>query len=73
MTAQTPPYVLQNACHPAKLFRQTSSDLIDAEGVVATTHLAVTANSTPAMNVDVAAGAVWIQGDYATDAGMFYG
>jgi len=73
MAVQTPPYVLQNASHPAKLFRQTSSDLIDTEGVVATTHLAVTANSTPAMNVDVAAGAVWIQGDYATDAGMYYG
>ena len=73
MAVQTPPYVLQNASHPAKLFRQTSSDLIDAEGVVASGHLAVTANSTPAMNVDVAAGSVWVQGDYSSDSGMYYG
>ena len=72
MAVQTPPYVLQNASHQAKLFRQTSSALIDNEGVVAGTDLAVTANSTPNMSVNVAAGSVWVYGDYATDAQYYF-
>jgi hypothetical protein len=64
MAVQTPPYVLQNAAHQAILFRQTSSALIDNEGIVNATDLAVTANSTPAMNVDVATGSCWVFGDY---------
>ena len=72
MAVQTPPYVLQNAAHQAILFRQTSSALIDNEGIVNATDLAVTANSTPAMNVDVATGSCWVFGDYSVDSQYYF-
>ena len=72
MAVQSPPYVLQNAAHQAILFRQTSSAFVDNEGVVNATDLAVTANSTPAMNVDVATGSCWVYGDYSTDSQYYF-
>ena len=73
MAVQTPLYVIQNASHPAKTFRQANGYYVNTEGVGTTGDLAVTANSTPAMNVDVAAGEVWIKGDSATDQGFYFG
>ena len=73
MAVQSPLYVIQNASHPAKTFRQANGYYVNTEGVGTTGDLAVTANSTPAMNVDVAAGEVWIKGDSATDQGFYFG
>jgi hypothetical protein len=72
MTEQTPPYVLQNASHQAKLFRQTSSTIVDNEGVINSTSLLVAAKAVPDMSVDIAAGSCWVYGDYATDAKYYF-
>ena len=73
MAVQTPLYALQNASHPAKTFRQATGWAVTGEGVLGATHLQVTANSTPAMNVDVATGYCWIDGDSAADQGFYFG
>jgi hypothetical protein len=72
MAEQSPPYVLQNASHQAILFRQTSSSFVDNEGIVNATDLVVTANATPAMNVDIATGSCWVYGDYSTDSQFYF-
>lgn len=63
MTAQSPAYALQNASHNAALFRLAAfSAWRDQSGIVGPTDLAVTAQSTPNMSVQVAAGRAWIKG-----------
>lgn len=63
MTAQSPPFALQNASHSAALFRQAAfSAWRNASGIVGPTDFAVTAQGTPNMSVIVAAGRAWMKG-----------
>jgi hypothetical protein len=54
----------------AETFRQATSSLLAGTGVVGPGDLAVTANSTPNMSVNVAPGQVWIPGTLASSAGF---
>lgn len=63
MVAQSPPYAEQNGQHDARLFRlATFSAFRDTSGVVGPGDLAVSAQSTPNMSIQVGAGRVWIKG-----------
>lgn len=85
MTAQTPPYALQNASHSAALFRQASSSFLGAAlpatfstggtpgGVIGTGDLQVTADATANMSVNVAAGQCWMAGSQVANQGLYYG
>ncbi|WP_298330328.1 hypothetical protein [Haloactinopolyspora sp.] len=84
MAAENPPFVLQNASHSAALVRQAVASLKGARlpgtytnnawpaGVVGAGDLAVSANSTPNMSVNVAAGQAWIAGSEAANQGLYY-
>lgn len=80
MAVQSPPYALQNGLHSAALFRQAVASQFFRLGVVGATELNVTAQSTPNMSVQVAAGRAWISGSqvsapsgftFTTQAGYF--
>jgi hypothetical protein len=83
MAAQTPPYVLQNGSHTAALFRQAFASLFgktqpgtltsSAGGVVNTSDLAVTAQASPNMTVNVAGGSCWIPQTQAANGGLYFG
>jgi hypothetical protein len=83
MAAQTPPYVQQNGSHTAALFRQAFASLFGATqpgtlastagGVVNTTDLAVTAQASPNMTVNVAGGSCWIPQTQAANGGLYFG
>jgi hypothetical protein len=63
VVAQSPPYAEQNAQHDARLFRLASfSPWREQSGIVGPTDLAVSAQSTPNMSVQVAAGRAWLKG-----------
>ena len=62
MVAQSPPFALQNAQHSAALFRQALYSSWLSGGILAAGDLAVAAQSTPNMSVQVAAGRAWIPG-----------
>lgn len=63
MAVQSPPYALQNSSqHSAALFRQAASANVLNIGVLGGLELAVTAQSTPNMTVQVAGGRAWIAG-----------
>ena len=84
MATQNPPFALQNASHSAALFRQALASLKGARlpatytngawpaGVVGAGDLAVSANATPNMSVNVAAGQAWIAGSTAANQGLYY-
>ena len=84
MATQNPPFALQNASHSAALFRQAVASLKGARlpgtytngawpaGVVGAGDLAVSANATPNMSVNVAAGQAWIAGSTAANQGLYY-
>jgi len=83
MAAQTPPYAQQNGSHTAALFRQAFTSLFGATqpgtlastagGVVNTTDLAVTAQASPNMTVNVAGGSSWIPQTQAANGGLYFG
>lgn len=62
MTIQTVPYALQNASHSAALFRQAEAAIWQTGGVVVAGELAVGAQSTPNMSVQVGAGRAVVAG-----------
>lgn len=76
MAAQNPPYVLQGATgidHPAEEFRRVLRTLSGgATGVVNSGDLAVTANGTPNMSVNVAKGEALVAGTATVDQGTYY-
>jgi len=63
MTERNPPSWLQAGTHPAEHDRLSTSATWKAEGIVGQNDLAVSAKATPAMSVNVAAGAAIVAGD----------
>jgi len=72
MAAQNPPYALQTGFHGAELFRRMLKASSPVAGIVATGDLAVTANGTPNMSVNVAAGEAVVHGSENTAQGSYY-
>ena len=70
MALESPAYVISAASHSAALFRQTAQAGLVSTGVVGPGSLAVSANGTPNMSVNVAAGIVWCPGTLGATAGM---
>lgn len=63
MAISAVPYALQNASHPANLFRQAVASLLPpGGGVVNATDFAVAQTGTPSMAVQVGVGRIWIPG-----------
>lgn len=62
MTVQTVPYVEQNLSHSAALFRQSASAPWATGGLVVVGELAIAAQTTPAMSIQVGAGRAKIPG-----------
>jgi hypothetical protein len=81
MTVQSPPFVLQNASHSAKLARQAISSLIDPSGGVASpTSLGVTQTTVASMAVVIGGGGPsanpngegFVPGSQAADQAAYY-
>lgn len=70
MALESPAYVISASSHSADLFRQTAQSMIAGTGVVGSGDLLVSANGTPNMSVNVAAGFVWCPGTLGSTAGM---
>lgn len=70
MALESPAYVISASSHSADLFRQTAQSMIAGTGVVGSGDLQVSANGTPNMSVNVAAGFVWCPGTLGSTAGM---
>lgn len=63
MALQSAVFALQGLSnHSAALFRQALTSMLSAGGTVATGELAISAQSTPNMSVQVAAGRAWLPG-----------
>lgn len=71
MALRTPPSWQQNASHPAENDRLSTQGLWRTTGVMKSTDLAITANGTPNMSVNVASGWAAIVGDYTTNMGTY--
>jgi len=71
MALRTPPSWQQNASHPAENDRLSTQGFWRTTGVMKNTDLAVTANGTPNMSVNVAAGWAAIVGNYTTNMGTY--
>lgn len=71
MALRTPPSWQQNASHPAENDRLTTQGLWRTSGVLSALDLAVTANGTPNMSVNVATGWASIIGNYTTNMGAY--
>lgn len=71
MSEVNPPLYLEAGEHASNLDRLFHSDLVTA-GVIASDHLEVTEQSTPALGVTVAAGRAVVEGDEASDQGLYY-
>lgn len=72
MTVQNPPYALQAGSHSAELFRRAISSSLPAGGVINAGDLAVAANGTPNMTVNVAGGHAWVVGTELATQGSYY-
>jgi hypothetical protein len=70
---RTPPSYLQNGSHPAENDRLTMQALYATTGIVGASSLAVTAQGTPNMTVNVAAGWAAIVGTTQTNMGTYVG
>ena len=73
MALESPAWVISASSHSAALFRQTAQTLLASSGIVASPgvgSLATTANGTPNMSVNVAAGMIWIPGSLGATAGF---
>ena len=73
MAMRTPPSYLQNGSHPAENDRLTMQALYATTGIVGASSLAVTAQGTPNMTVNVAAGWAAIVGTTQTNMGAYVG
>jgi hypothetical protein len=62
MAMSATPYVVQNGSHSGALFRQATSAPFTSGGVLASTEMLVTAQSTPNMSVSLGAGRVIVPG-----------
>jgi hypothetical protein len=74
MALINPPAFLGNAANEysaARMRRVFQTLLGDVEGVRGTSSLAVTATATPSMNVQVAAGRAWVNGDVVSRQGVY--
>lgn len=71
MALRTPPSWQQNASHPAENDRLSTQGLWRTTGILKSTDLAVSANGTPNMSVNVASGWAAIVGDYTTNMGTY--
>lgn len=71
MPLRTPPSWQQNASHPAENDRLTTQGLWRTTGVLGSTDLAVTANGTPNMSVNVALGWAAIVGTFQSNMGTY--
>lgn len=74
MAEVNPPVWLDAGSYPAELMRRALKDLIPggASGVVESSDLAVTANGTPNMSVNVATGSAFILGTEETEQGAYH-
>ncbi len=72
MTARTPAGWMQGGSHPAENDRNLLDALVGTPGTVGLADLKVTANGTPNMTVNVAAGAAFILGTETTYQGMYH-
>ncbi len=70
MTMHTAASWIEALSYEAADFRLPAQTLLDGTGVVALADLAVTANSTPNMTINIAAGQVWIPGTLGATGGM---
>ena len=70
MALRTPPSWLQQGSHPAENDRLAAQGIIGTSGIIGANSLAVTANGTPNMSVNVAAGWAGIVSSTA-NAGLY--
>jgi hypothetical protein len=71
MALRTPPSWQQNASHPAENDRLTTQGLWRTTGILSSADLAVTANGTPNMSVNVASGWAAIVGTLQSNMGAY--
>jgi len=71
MALRTPPSWLQQGSHPAENDRLAMQALYNTTGIIGDTSLAVTANGTPNMSVNVAAGWGAIVGTTQSQMGVY--
>lgn len=71
MQLTLPPTWLQNREYPARIERMMLSKYFQAPGVVSTSAFRVTAQSTPNMTLNVAAGSAWVAGTQVTNQGYY--
>jgi len=71
MAVRTPPSWQQNSSHPAENDRLSQQALYATTGIIGTSSLAVTQNSTPGMSVQIAAGWAAILGTYQANMGVY--
>jgi hypothetical protein len=71
MALRTPPSWLQQGSHPAENDRLSMQMIFDADGIIGTGSMAVTANGTPNMSVNVAPGWAAILGDFQANQGVY--
>jgi hypothetical protein len=73
MALRTPPSWLQQGSHTAENDRLTAQAAYATTGIIGSSSLAVTANATPAMNVNIASGWAAIVGTTQTNMGVYVG
>jgi hypothetical protein len=71
MALRTPPSWLQQGSHPAENDRLTMQAIFNSTGIINPTSMAVTANGTPNMSVNVAAGWAAIVGTTQANMGAY--
>lgn len=72
MTVRNPPFVVQALSHDAETFRRALKSSWASAGVLTNTGLAVTAQGTPNMTVNVAAGEAIIFGTQQAEQGAYH-
>lgn len=74
MAAETPPFVLQAGSHPAETVRRfVHGTMGQRGGIVGYNDLTVSANGTPNMTVNVAAGEIFVAGTESANQGLYFG
>ena len=71
MALRTPPSWMQNGSHPAENDRLTTKAIWQTTGVINSGDLAVSANATPNMSINVASGWAAIVGNYQANMGTY--
>ena len=72
MDISLPPAWVQNRSVPARIERMMLQKYFQSPGITTTGALAVTAQGTPNMTLNVAAGSVWVAGTSVTNQGYYY-